>query len=98
MDRPGHDLEKSSVERRRDAFPVRSPCAGRMHLVHINAGTHDGFELRKSVAAFSPPGLVGCQVARNNVWEHSRRPGNQNEVSTAAQVRLRIDLRRLLTK
>src|SRR6202521_2577538 len=98
MDRPRHDLEKTPVERRRDAFPVGGSCAGRMHFVHIDAGSHDGFELRKSVSSFSPPGLVWRQVARNNVWEHSRRPRNQNEVSTAAQVCLRIDLCGFLAK
>jgi hypothetical protein len=47
MDRPGHDLQKTPVERMWDAFPVGSTCAGRMHIIRIDTGTHDGFELRK---------------------------------------------------
>jgi len=98
MDRPRHDLKKTPVERRREAFPVGGAGAGRMHVVRIDAGPHDGFKLRKSVSSFSPAGFVRSQVARNNVWKHSRRPRNQNEVPTAAQVRVRINFRRLLVK
>src|ERR1700730_13631473 len=98
MDRPRHDLQKTPVERMWEAFPVGSPCAGWMHIIRIDASTHDGFELRKTVASFSPPGLVRRQVARNNVRKRSGRPRNQNEVSTAAQVCLRIDLRGFFTE
>lgn len=49
--------------RRRYAIPVRSPCAGRMDLVHVDAGAHYGSEFIKGVPAFRPTGLVRCQVA-----------------------------------
>src|SRR6266853_1792959 len=80
------------------ALRVVGSGAGRIHFIRIDAGTHDGFKLLKSVPSFSPPGLVRSQVTRNNVWEHSRRSRNQNEVSTASQVRFRIHLCGFLTK
>src|SRR6185437_10862321 len=68
-----------------------------MHIVRIDAGAQDGFECRKSIPSFGPPGLVRSQVARNNVWERSR-PRKWTEVVTPSQVRLWIDFCGLLAK
>src|SRR5260221_3113956 len=85
IDRPRHDLEKIPMEWRRDTFSVGGACAGRMYIVSIDAGAHDGFESCKGIAAFRPPSFVRGQVAGNNMRERPR-PRKRTEVSAATQV------------
>jgi len=78
------------MEWRRDTFSVGGACAGRMYIVGIDAGAHDGFESCKGIAAFRPPSFVRGQVAGNNMRERSR-PRKRTEVSAATQVGVHID-------
>src|SRR5437879_13909837 len=90
IDRPRHDLEKIPMEWRRDTFSVGGACAGRMYIVGIDAGAHDGFESCKGIAAFRTPSFVRRLVAGNNMRERSG-PRKRTEVSDANQVGCNID-------
>src|SRR5260221_11322691 len=90
IDRPRHDLEKIPMEWRRDTFSVGGACAGRMYIVSIDSGAHDGFESCKGIAAFRPPSFVRRQVAGNNMRERSRTR-KRTEVYAATKVGVKIE-------
>src|SRR5580692_6409458 len=72
--RPGHDLEKISVDGRRNAVCWRgsrqSRCTGWMDVVQVVAGPQDFLELSEGMAPFGPTGFVRRQVAGNYVRTH----------------------------
>src|SRR5271156_1420190 len=68
---PGHDLQKISVDGRRNAVLWRgsrqSRCTGWMDVVQVVAGPQDFLELSEGTAPFGATGFVRRQVAGNNV-------------------------------
>src|SRR5580658_8504948 len=68
---PRHDLEKISVDGRRNAVCRRgsrqSRCTGWMDVVQVVAGPQDFLELSERAAPFGLTGFVRRQVAGNNV-------------------------------
>src|SRR5271170_3279990 len=68
---PRHDLKKTSIYGRWNAVcwgGSRRTCrAGRMDVVHVDAGSHDLFELFERVSPFRQPRFVRRQVAGDNV-------------------------------
>ena len=80
---PGHYLKNRTVEWRREA---------RVEVIQVHASPHDLNKLRKRAASYGQPGFIGSQVAGDDVrrtWHH------WTKISTAAEVRRRIDYRRL---
>src|SRR6516225_7602798 len=49
---PRHYLEKSAIERRRNASPVGGTSTGRMEVVHVNSSPDDLNKLLKRVTSF----------------------------------------------
>src|SRR5579859_2058117 len=92
---PWHDLEKIAIERRGQACSVRSTGTGRMDVIEISAIPHDLNEFRKRVAAFRPTGSIRRQLARQDMRKRTG-PGKSSEIPAPAQVRIRIDLGRLV--
>ena len=74
---------------RRNAVCSSDGGAVRIQVIEILAMPDDLNELRKRVAAFRPPGFIGCQVASDDV--RSRRPSYRTEILPATQVGCRID-------
>ena len=72
---PGHDLEKIAIDSREAWNAVCSPGSGtvRMQVIKIFASPNDLAKLLKRVAALRPPGLIGRQVASDDVRTR-RRP------------------------
>jgi hypothetical protein len=93
--RPGHDLKKRAIERRRNATRVRGACTGGMDVIQIRARPKDQNKLRKRAAAFRQSGFIRRQVPRDNV---SRIRDQRAEIPAATQVRSRIDLLGTLAK
>jgi hypothetical protein len=63
-----------------------------MEVIQVHARPHDLNKLRKRAASYGQPGFIGSQVAGDDVrrtWHH------WTKISTAAEVRRRIDYRRL---
>src|SRR6266853_4221362 len=82
---PRHDLEKRTVERRREV---------QMEVIEVPAGSHDLKKLFKRTAPFRQSSFVGRQVARDDV----RKTWDQREMLAAAEIILRIDPGRVLAK
>jgi len=97
IDGPGHDLQTTAVERKRNAVCVRHPGTCRMQVIHIYASPNDLNKLFKRVAPLWKPGFIGCQIARDNVQGRSWH-WVSTEIPAATQVGRGIDLRRALVK
>src|SRR5580704_2879231 len=67
-----------------------------MKVIEVFASPHNPKEFLKRPAPFRPPGLIGCQVAGDNV--RRRRWTYLTEILPSAQVGLRIEFRRSLAK
>jgi len=93
--RPRHDLEKISVERRRQTTAGQGTYTCRMEMIEIGAGPDHLLKLRKREAARWPPGIIRSQVAADDV--RVRDIGHQRtEIPAASQISRRIDLHRLV--
>src|SRR5580658_6324539 len=71
---PGHDLEKISVNGRRNAVCRRgsrqSRGTGWMDVIQVVAGPQYLLELSERAAPFGPTGFIRRQIAGNNVRTH----------------------------
>ena len=92
---PRHYLEKSAIKRWRQAISVGGASASGMEIIHVHASPHDRDKFFKGVPPFWSSGLVGSQIARNNMRERtwSRK---SSEVSAATQVGRLMDPGRLI--
>jgi hypothetical protein len=65
-----------------------------MEVIHVDACPHNLNKLFKCVTPFRTTSFVRAQIARDDVWKWAW-PGEGTEISAAAQVGSRINLRRL---
>jgi hypothetical protein len=85
MDGPGHDLEQSAIERRRQTGSVRRSGAGWMEVIHVYTCPKDLHKFCKRMTAFRQARFVRSQVARDDVWKWTW-PGEWPEIPATAKV------------
>jgi hypothetical protein len=65
-----------------------------MKVIHVDACPYNLNKLFKCVTPFRTPSFVRGQIARDDMWKWAW-PGEGTEISAAAQVGGRVNLRRL---
>src|ERR1700736_2277521 len=94
VDGPGHYLESSAVERRRQTSSVGGTGTGWMEVIQVDACPDDLNKLFKCATPFRSPGFVRGQIARDDVWKWTWS-GKGTKIPAPTQVSRRVNLSRL---